>query len=383
MKRTLALALLPLSFVACSSSQGTGALLSLDYFGDTDVVGFAFQVEESSEVGCTLTGQGLDDQTFFVNLTDGIFPGMIDLVEDYFDPDTRHLGSDLFATMDPGCYDITATPLKKVPTSVAAYEASKSDYVTEDCSTSSTKGVDVVAGKTTEAELISQCVGDGPGALDTLVLINHPPTLSIDTFEKFNYECEITRMCATGYDINDDPVEFVWSKEGGTGTTKGDGKDYNITKVTGYPKIIDMEDGHRVWQDCRDIWVKYTDSHDFDVTIYDLDTDGKRIEDKLEDWGVPSDEAVSSFTMNVPWHVNWIEYPKCFDGDGKLVEADGVDIDLPATSVCKPTSDEEYYCDKNNKYKVDADVRKHLCEDSNSDGKLDKLIPAALYPECD
>ena len=72
--------------------------------------------------------------------------------------------------------------------------------------------------------------------------------------------------------------------------------------------------------------------------------------------------------------------PEC---TGTLVDADGVDIDVVATSVCKPTTAEEYYCDPGNKHKVDADVRKHLCEDSDSDGKLDKLIAEALYPECD
>ena len=383
MHRTLALAPLPLSFVACSAGQGTGAMLSLDYFGDTDVVGFAFEITESTETGCTLTGQGLDDQTFFVDLVDGIFPGKIELVEDYFDPDSRHLGADLFASMEPGCYDIVATPLKKIPASVSDYETSSSDYVTEDCSTSATKGVNVEAGKTAETELVSQCVGDGGGAMDALVLLNHPPVLEIESFEKFNYECELTRVCATGYDVDDDPVEFVWKKTKGYGSTKGDGKDFNTYAVSGYPKIVDMEGGHRVWEDCRDIWVKWTDTHEFEVTIYDLDTDGKRIEDKLEDWGVPSDDAVSHFSMSSPWHVNWIEYPKCFDSTGTLVDADGVDIDVVATSVCKPTTAEEYYCDPGNKHKVDADVRKHLCEDSDSDGKLDKLIAEALYPECD
>lgn len=382
MTRTLALALLPFAAVACSNGFGTGAMLSVDYFGDTDVVGFAFTIKESTDTACKLTGQGLDDQTYFVDLVDGIFPGQIDHVEDYFDPETRHLGSDLFASMTPGCYDVTATPLSKIPASVSDYETKPADFVSDSCSTTKNGGVNVESGKTSEVELVSQCEGDGAGALDSLVLINHPPTLLIETFEKYNYECEITRVCATGYDINDDKVKFEWEKTKGAGMTKGDGKGHNVSAVSGYPKIVGFDDGHRIWEDCVDVWTKYTDTHEFSVTIFDLAADGKKMEDKLEDWGVPSGDAESHFEMTFPWHTNWIEDPMCFDSTGTLVEADGVDITRTTDSVCKPTSAEAYYCNAADTYKVGADVRKFLCEDSDSDGKYDTLDEEALYPEC-
>ncbi|HHO53962.1 MAG TPA: hypothetical protein ENK18_24600, partial [Deltaproteobacteria bacterium] len=175
--------------VACGQSEPvesptevgeTGASLTVDYFGDTDVVGFHFTVER---VACD-AGDSFVPETIEANvdLVDGIFPGMISLVEQVLDADSRHLGSDFFLTLEPGCYDVTATPAASID---------GDDWVASaDCATASAEGVEVLGGQTTETTLLSQCVGDPIGALDTLVLLNHPPSFDLEIDEKFNYECE-------------------------------------------------------------------------------------------------------------------------------------------------------------------------------------------------
>ena len=180
-------------------AESTGAMLSVDYFGDTDVVGFHFNIER---VAC----DAADAFTPFtveanVNLVDGIFPGMIDLVEQTLDPDSRHLGADLFATLEAGCYDVMAPP---------AQEVSQDDFMPPvDCGTASIDGVEVRDGTTSEVTLISQCMGDENGALDTLVTLNHPPVVDVyfptddrdgdgyanDDDSKFAYECEPAEAC--------------------------------------------------------------------------------------------------------------------------------------------------------------------------------------------
>ncbi|HHO50158.1 MAG TPA: hypothetical protein ENK18_04610, partial [Deltaproteobacteria bacterium] len=189
----------PATELGTGQSGQTGASLTIDYFGDTDVVGFHFTVER---VACDAGDSFVPETTEAnVDLVDGIFPGMISLVEQVLDADSRHLGSDLFLTLEPGCYDVTATPAASID---------GDDWIASaDCATASAEGIEVLGGQTTEATLLSQCLGDPIGGLDVLVLLNHPPSFDLEIDEKFNYECEPVNVCATISDPDDDPIEVV------------------------------------------------------------------------------------------------------------------------------------------------------------------------------
>lgn len=354
MRRVLFPVLVAGIFVAgCSNTDSstitTGAALSVDYFADTDVVGFHFTIER---VEC-YPGEDFEASTVEANvdLVDGIFPGMIDLVEQVLDPDSRHLGSDFFVTLEPGCYDIDATP---------ASEIDGDDWTpSADCGSASAEAVEIFPGLTTEVVLLSQCVGDELGALDTLVLLNHPPIISVEIDEKFNYECEPVNVCVTAYDVDDDPLEFEWTKVDGPA----------IFSITEYPaEVVGFDDGHRIWRQCAEIVTRWTDSYDYSVTVYDLGYDNgvlTRIEDLVD--------GDSNASMTFPIHTNWIEYPMCFDDDDDLVPVEGVEIEI--APGCSVTSAEYYYCNAGNAYGVDDAIRLYLCDD-------DDLIEENLYPPC-
>ena len=91
-----------------AAGQGTGAKLSVDYFGGSDVVGFHFSIERVACDASDAFSPLLIEAN--VDLVDGIFPGMIALVEQVYSEETRHLGADLFTALEPGCYDVTAAP---------------------------------------------------------------------------------------------------------------------------------------------------------------------------------------------------------------------------------------------------------------------------------
>ena len=344
----LAIAALALAGCATDTADSTGARLSVDYFGDTDVVGFHFEVER---VSC----DALDVFEPFsvsanVDLVDGIFPGMIGLVEQHLDPASRHLGSDFFVSLEPGCYDIDVVP---------ASEIDGDDWTpSTDCGIASAEAVEVVAGQTAEATLISQCIGDAIGALDTLVLLNHGPNFILEIDEKFNYECESVEVCVTAYDVDDDPLEFEWARTSGPA---------EFAMNLSAPVVIGFEEGHRVWQQCTEIVTRWTASYDFEVTVYDLGYSSNqlvRIENMVE--------GDSHASLEFPIHTNWIEDPLCFDQAGDLVPA--ADSLIERYAGCSYTTAEAYYCSGN--YAVDPAIVPYLC-----DGPV--LIEEALYPECD
>jgi hypothetical protein len=346
-----------------ADAQGTGAMLSVDYFGGSDVVGFHFTVErvacDASDAFSPFTVEAT------VDLVDGIFPGMIELIEQVYSAETRHLGADLFTALEPGCYDVTAAPASAID---------GDDWTpSADCSVATAEGLAVVDGVTTEATLISQCVGDEVGALDTLVTLNHPPVVSVDyptddrngdgvangDDGKFNYECEPVEVCATIYDVDDDPIETDWAITPASGV-------YSVTE--GPLTVIGFDDGHRIWEQCIEVVTRVTDTYDVDVTVWDLGYSGGGIT-RIEDLVAPEQ---SRDEMTSPIHTNWAEEPLCFDADGDLVPAAGVDIHREAG--CAYIDAETYYC--SGLYDVDDDIVDFLCDGTN-------LIEVNLYPNCD
>ena len=344
-------------------SQGTGANLSVDYFGGSDVVGFHFSIERVACDASDAFSPLLIEAN--VDLVDGIFPGQIELVEQVYSEETRHLGADLFTALEPGCYDVTAAPASAID---------GDDWSpSSDCSVANADGLRVRDGQTTEATLISQCVGDEMGALDTLVTLNHPPVVSVDyptedrngdgiangDDGKFNYECEPVEICATIYDEDDDPIETDWNITPAAGV-------YSVTE--GSLNVIGFEDGHRVWEQCIEVVTRLTDTYDVSVTVWDLGYEGGAIT-RIEDLVSPEQ---SRDVMVSPIHTNWAEEPLCFDDAGALVPVDGVDIHREAG--CSYVSAEQYYC--SGLYGVDADVVAFLCDGRDLDER-------ALYPNCD
>ena len=111
MTRSVLLTLLALT--ACGTDQappvpgdalGSGARMQVDYLGDTDVAGFHFVVER---VACAVDDV-FDPFTLEANVDfeDYLFPGEVDFLGATLDPSSSHIGSDLFVSLEAGCYDI-------------------------------------------------------------------------------------------------------------------------------------------------------------------------------------------------------------------------------------------------------------------------------------
>jgi hypothetical protein len=356
---------------AAAPALGTGAMLSVDYFADTDVVGFHFEIER---VACDA-----DDAftpftvTANVDLVDGIFPGMVSLVEQTYDETSRHLGSDMFVSLEAGCYDVLAAPASEIAGDAWSPSA--------DCSSASQAAAAVTDGQTTEITLISQCAGGETGALDTLITLNHPPTIcgddgdgggeagstsggsdicdGVEIDEKFNYECEPVNVCVTVYDPDDDPIEIVWARESGP-------SDFALN--IGALEVIDFQDGHRIWEQCAEIVTRYTDSYDYSVTIYDLGYSGGS-QVRMETLVAPE---TSQDDLTFPIHTNWIEEPLCYDETDTLVDVPGSD-GIDRYAGCSYTTSEQWYC--SGAYAVDPDIVAYICDGTT-------LIEENLYPEC-
>jgi len=332
-----------------ADGDATGALLSLDYFGDTDVVGFHYTVTNVSCAGEPIVPNSWE---FNVNLADNIFPGMVTHVESVLDPDSRHLGADLFVSLEPGCYVVEAAPAASLDVNDSSVWTSSAD-----CSVATSDSIEVVDGWTTEAPvLVSQCVGDPIGALDQTVVLNHPPVFTLEIDEKYNYECESVEACITFSDADDDPMEVVFERISGSSLFDLD---------QGTPTVIGFEDGHRVWQQCATVTTRWTGSYEIGVTVWDLANDGGNPV-RFEDIVGPD----SHDYLHFPIHTNWIEEPLCFDAGGNLVNAPGSEI-LRAPG-CGWTSAEEWYCVQGN---ADPATIGFLCDGND-------LIEEALYPEC-
>lgn len=358
--KTLAFAGAATALSACGGPEvtdgaETGANLTLDYFGDTDVVGFHMTL---TRVACD-ANDAFEPATleFNVDLLDGIMPGKVQLLEQRLNPASRHLGSDLFVSLDPGCYDIEAAP-------ASAFDGD--DWTpSEDCQVASTAAdapVNVQNGRTAEPPLlISQCVGDELGALDTPVALNVPPIVSVEILgNKFAYECQPLEVCATAWDENDDPIELTWNKDSGPNP---------FSVNTGDLELIGYESGHRIWRQCTTITNRFVGNYDWTVTVYDL---GKRggATVRMEDLVAP---ATSRFSLQFPTFVNWIEDPLCFDDAGDLVLAPGADP-IERAAGCNYTTSEEYYC-SNMFEQASPGSRALVCPGGDFD-------PAALYPDC-
>lgn len=303
----------------------TGAELTFDFLGGTDVAGFRFEL---SRVAC-YAGDSFEPWEFTVEeeLEDMLFPGMVPSLSDSpLDGASHHLAGDYFVTLGAGCYDIVATPI----------QADGDD--SEDCSAAQDSAVEVEAGKTTSVFLISQCDGDTAGAINTGVGINHPPEIVVTTYNptKWLFECQQVTVCATAVDVDSDPIEFDWSKL--AGPTLFDGpvvmsSEFEVGAGNGNPSVA---------TECVEFVPRFTADYDMKVTAYDLMGDGTRIEDYLAAHGNP---VPSNASLEFPLHVNWEQELQCWNDSMQVLEyLPGVDP-VDRAEGCSWTTPADYFCD--------------------------------------
>lgn len=333
----------------------SGAYLSLDHYGETDVVGFHFVIDRVPCHGEDLDPE--DDITIEANvdLQAGLMPGMVALLEQRLDSQSKHVGSDLFISLAPGCYDVTAAP--------ASHIDGDEWHPSEDCAVARlAEPVEVIAGETAEPPLlISQCEGDPTAQLDVPVALNQPPALEIRLEDdKFAFECSPVTVCATVADPNDDPIELVWEQTGGMAP---------FAFETGELRLIGFEEGHRIWEQCITVTNQLTGEYEYRVTAYDLGReDGELV--RMEQ--LTGEE--SSITTTFPLYVNWIEERLCINEHGEAVPVDDSAV-VERTPGCEYTDAQEYYCGDDFQ-DAEPESAEFLCPDG-------ELIEEALYPRCE
>ncbi|MEL6349938.1 MAG: hypothetical protein AAFV53_42945 [Myxococcota bacterium] len=380
----LALSACDLQVNTGADDLGMGARLTVDYYGDTDVVGHEFDIER---VSCD--GESIDpySTTQVIDLANNLFPGMITELSRTIDGASEHIGSDLFLTLDEGCYDITVTPLREI-TYTADGDVESTDE-SELCAPASLSGVEVSDEGYEEVILFNQCVGDPLGTLDVLTLINHPPVVLVE-FEddKYNYECEPVTVCATAFDADKDPIAFDWSDI-------GDDDAFSGPTVLGAPAIVAFEDVLQdgnplpIWEQCVEIVTRFNTmgtqgEYEFKVEAFDLMGDGTRFEDFLQS-EYDDDSITSSASLDFPLFTTWSVELACTTADGQIdynPDVAGVqgieDSIIVRDETCTDagyTTDEQYYCNPSNRYNIAQPIRDVVCDGTD-------LIESELYPAC-
>jgi hypothetical protein len=328
---------------------GVGAKLSVDYVGDSDVVGFHYLIER---VSCS-PGDAIEPYAFeaLVDLQDQLAPGGVTLL-DVFDDASGHIFADIFVTLDPGCYDVTATPVSEMDMDAGTWTPS------DDCAEATEDGVEVVAETTTEVPvLVSQCEGDPNGEDGATVVLNHPPEFDLAIDDRFGFVCEVLEACASVSDPDNDPLELVWSQTSG-------GALFEPIAV-GPLTATTFEGGVQSYEQCAAFVSDAVGDYTFDVTAYDLDGTGARIEDLLD----PGLE--SNARLEFPLYTSRGVEPHCVDESGAMVP---LGEDIARAPGCSWETPAEYFCNPANA----ADAGFSLA-DTCPAGVFE---PDAAFPDC-
>lgn len=389
---------------APDATEKQGAKLSLDYFANTDVIGFRFDVVQLTDASCDpyatkdVALEGGHQQSFDVDLVDGLFPGGIaELVNAPFKNESRHIGADLFLALHAGCYSITATPVQAFepvpsfgddadnainslfedPWEFSGFDINRVEndgpfWPSEDCSTTTGK-VTVTDGQTSDLLLLSQCVNDPIGAVDALVLLNHPPEILVWVDEKFAYECEAVHVCALVKDPDDDPIRTEIK------LTSGDPWGVVGDPWLTDPKVIGFSSGARDWISCATLLTDTRGDYEWQITAWDLGMDNgytRDIEDLIDaNQGLPAGTTVSHDDQTFRTFTAFYEQPNCIDDKGDIVSAPGVDVDIEKDCYAS-TNPAWYYCEDTYAAPEILEIRPFICDGN-------KLIEENLYPECD
>lgn len=342
----------------------TGALLSVDWYGETDVVGLHLELER---VACAATDAFSPARvTHTVDLLDTGAPGPFEARAVRTDPDSRHISADLFAAVEPGCWAVRAIPVQELGAEVWVASA--------DCGLA--EGEVVVAdGQTAALTLLSQCVGDARGALDTVVALNHPPAITLiwpttdvdgdgyvnDDDPEAAAECVPVELCAQVQDPDDDPIELEWRARGAEAHRLD----------TGEAEVVGWSGGARVWQQCLTLVPGAAGAAELEVSAWDLGLeDGAQV--RIEALLAAAGAAVESRdTATAALTVSYVDDPLCFDESGALVRRPGASISREPG--CAPTPPEAHYCGGGCEDDVLID---QLCEGG-------ALKAHSLYPSCE
>lgn len=327
--------------------SATGARLTVDFLGGTDVSGFLFDFER---VPCD-ANDSFDPFTHSagpIELEDMSAPSGLDS-PGVLDEQSHHLLADHLVVLAAGCYDVVATPVDN------------EGETSQDCAPGSQDGVAVTDGQTTSVFLLSQCDGSGSGAVNAAVALNHPPTVTDVSIEPTNllHECQPATACVTVFDVDGDPLELEWEQTSGpalfnapailTTTTSGSVG----TQTTQCVEIIPQGEG----------------AYGIEVTAYDLLDDGTRVHDLV----APEATSVASFIF--PVHVSVEPEFQCWDDALQdLAYHEGVEPVL-RQGGCDWTTPAELFCDAT----YVASVGKSLNETCPG-GTFDA---EASYPGCD
>jgi streptogramin lyase len=255
-----------------STRSAAGLALTVDVVADTDVAGMRFELTRVSCNGESIQPWSAVEEA---PLADLLIPGgMPELNDQPLDAQSQHVFADKYFAVDPGCYDVTTTPLD------AAGQPSS------DCAPATERGVVVLESETTEILLVNQCEGDTVGGLDTISALNHPPEILDLTFErsKFGNACQAQTVCVTARDPDHDPLEFEWNSATGL-------------PLAGPTPVSRTENADGSVTDCVSFVPAEAGQYDFTVTAFDLlhAADGSliRFEQFFADRGEPRDSRAS------------------------------------------------------------------------------------------
>lgn len=361
MKKIIVSALtLPLFAAACADGPAPlpeslgqqGANLTVDFLGGTDVAGFKFEI---NRVSCAGEDFEAFSKTIDRELEDMVFPGGVpSAVDEPLDGSSHHIGADAFQTLEVGCYDVSATPVN-----------SEGDP-SSDCDEAFAEGIEVLKGETTSVFLISQCQGDTVGAINTGVGINHPPQIIDFQYDptKWLYECQLTEVCVTAIDVDNDPLEIDWGQVDGPAP-------YSLDPTSSSFDFGAGIGGQSTIVACAQIAPEYTEDYLFSVKVYDLTGDDERIENYVQAQGNTGVESNASFEF--PLHVNWSQELQCWDGSD-LQQLPGVEPLNKATG-CVATEPAVYFCDPMKGQMDNFDVA-FTCPGGT-------FKPENVYPACD
>ena len=299
-----------------------GVALTIDFVGDTDVVGVEYRFERVSCDDPLAAGEVV--AVVQKELEDQSLPAMIPGFEDQpLDRGSAHLFSDHFQVLDAGCYTITAQPITGDGSPSA------------DCAPARAVGVEVVDGLTREVLLISQCRGSERGALDTVTVLNHPPELEAVVYQpsKFAFECQVVTICVTARDPDGDPVEFEWSQSAGP-------------DLFAAPRVVSRAASPGgALTECVEVVPTLTGDYGLTVAVFDLLHDGGALI-RTEAWLALYDRGgLSRDVLTMPLYVNWTVELACYDADtGALRPYEGVEP-VERAPGCAWITPEAFYCD--------------------------------------
>ena len=321
--------------VACTldgvgAAAPEGALFRIDVSGSSDVVGFHFEIDRTACDGEAIEPMAIATDVEIVAVDDG------------------HLVADVFIPLEAGCWVVAATP---------AGSMSGPDWTpSADCAAAPAQSVEIEAGRHATVYLFSQCLADEYyGSLGGTVSLNHPPEVTLDIDLVGSAQCETSIVCATSWDVDDDPVVFAWEAPS------------LYALIIEPAELVGYSAGHAVWEQCAAVVGEDIEVHTVIVSVFDTDDEGTPME---EHSGVASEDLAELILT-----VSFEEEQACWDDDAEELVVFGDPIER--VEGCVSADAEAYYCsgEYDDLHPSGAKYDK-FC-------KKGRLKESKAYPECD